>query len=69
MMHLIIGSAIAVDATSEVVRVWIPQRYRHYAEDTYTIAQIEIVARSFVWSLLLCVRMFLTLCSSNSIVK
>ena len=29
----------------------------------------EIVARSFVWSLLLCVRMFLTLCSSNPIVK
>lgn len=55
MMHLIIGSSIAVDTTPVVVRVWIPQRFIGNAEDTYTIAQIEIVARSFVWSLLLCV--------------
>ena len=33
------------------------------------VAHLDIVARSFVWSLLLCIRMFLTLCSSNPIVK
>ena len=27
MMHLIIGSAIAVDTTPVVVRMWIPQRF------------------------------------------
>ena len=34
-----------------------------------TLLPYEIVAWSFVWSLLLCVRMFLTLCSSNPTVK
>ena len=39
MVHLI-GSVIAVDTTSVVVRRWTPQRFIGYAEGTYTIAQI-----------------------------
>ena len=40
-MKYLIGSAIAVDTTSVVVRVWILQQFTgYYIQGAYTIAQI-----------------------------